>query len=187
MSSVLAPPLDDAAVEPLKAGDRVVITGKIYTARDSAHKRMLEALANGEALPFDIKGQVIFYAGPSPAPPGKPIGSIGPTTSYRMDAYTPVLLELGLKATIGKGERSAEVISAMRKYKGIYLAAVGGVAALLAGCIKSARVIAYEDLGPEAIRELEVEKFPAIVVNDIYGNDLYEQGVKKYALPLKGF
>jgi fumarate hydratase subunit beta len=179
---ITAPILDDSVVESLKAGDFVLISGVIYTARDAAHKRMVEALEKGEPLPFDVKGQIIYYAGPAPAKPGKPIGSVGPTTSYRMDPYAPKLLEAGLKGMIGKGSRNEEVKEAIKKFKGVYFGAVGGAAAYLARCVKKAEVIAYEDLGPEAVRRLEVVDFPAFVINDIYGNDLYEMGRKKYQL-----
>lgn len=173
-------PIDESVVENLKAGDLVLISGVIYTARDAAHKRMVEALERGEELPFDLKGQVIYYAGPAPARPGKPIGSVGPTTSYRMDPYAPKLLEAGLKGMIGKGSRSREVIEAIKKFKGVYFGAVGGAAAYLARCVKSAEIIAYEDLGPEAVRRLVVEDFPAFVINDIHGNDLYRMGRCRY-------
>ncbi|HAG51558.1 MAG TPA: Fe-S-containing hydro-lyase, partial [Deltaproteobacteria bacterium] len=173
----ITPPLTDADVEKLKVGDKVLITGVLYTARDAAHKRLIELLDKGEKLPFDVKGQLIYYVGPTPAKPGQVIGSAGPTTSGRMDVYTPRLLELGLKGTIGKGQRSQEVIDAMKKNKAVYLAAVGGAAALIAKTIKRAEIIVYEDLGPEAIRRLEVKDFPAIVVNDIYGSDLFKIGV----------
>lgn len=176
----ITPPLTDVDVEKLKAGDKVLITGVLYTARDAAHKRLMELLDKGEKLPFDIKGQLIYYVGPTPPKPGQVIGSAGPTTSGRMDAYTPRLLELGLKGTIGKGQRSADVVEAMKRHKAVYLAAVGGAAALIAKAIKKAEIVAYEDLGPEAIRRLEVVDFPAIVVNDINGNDLCKMGVEKY-------
>lgn len=176
----ITPPLTDKDVEKLKAGDKILITGVLYTARDAAHKRLIELLDKGEKLPFDIKGQLIYYVGPTPAKPGQVIGSAGPTTSGRMDVYTPKLLELGLKGTIGKGQRSAEVVEAMKKHKAVYFAAVGGAAALIAKTIKKAEIIAYEDLGPEAIRRLEVVDFPAIVVNDIFGNDLCKMGVERY-------
>jgi len=176
----ITPPLSDADVERLRAGDKVLITGVLYTARDAAHKRLVELLDKGEKLPFDVKGQIIYYVGPTPPKPGQIIGSAGPTTSGRMDAYTPRFLELGLKGTIGKGQRSQEVIDAMKKHKAVYLAAVGGAAALIAKTIKKADIVAYEDLGPEAIRRLEVKDFPAIVVNDINGNDLFKIGVEKY-------
>jgi fumarate hydratase subunit beta len=177
------PPLTDDAVASLKAGDQVYITGIIYAARDSAHKRLVELLDKGEALPVDLKGQIIYYVGPSPAKPGKAIGSAGPTTSGRMDPYTPRLLaETGLKGMVGKGSRAEEVKKAIREHKGVYLAAVGGAAALVAKSIKKCEVVAYPELGPEAIQRLEVENFPAIVVNDCHGADLYEEGVAKYAI-----
>ncbi len=174
------PVTDDSVIENLKAGDLVLISGVIYTARDAAHKRIVEALNKGEKPPIELKGQIIYYAGPAPAKPGKPIGSVGPTTSYRMDPYAPRLLAEGLKGMIGKGTRSKEVIEAIKKYKGVYFGAVGGAAAYLARCVKSAEVVAYEDLGPEAIRRLVVEDFPAFVVNDVYGNDLYRMGRCKF-------
>ncbi len=173
-------PLSDADVLRLRAGDKVLITGVIYTARDAAHKRLIELLDKGGSLPFDVRGQVIYYVGPTPAKPGHVIGSAGPTTSGRMDAYTPRLLELGLKASIGKGARSKEVKEAMIRHKAVYLAAVGGAAALIARTIKKAEVIAYEDLGAEAIRRLEVADFPAIVVNDAEGGDLFAEGVARF-------
>ncbi len=173
-------PLSNGDVEGLKAGDRVLISGVIYTGRDAAHNRLVDLIDRGEELPFDIRGQIIYYVGPTPARPGKSIGSAGPTTSYRMDPFAPKLLERGLKGMIGKGMRSQEVIDAMTRFKAVYMAAVGGAAALIARRIKKSEIIAYEDLGPEAIRRLEVEEFPAIVVNDIWGNDLYVEGVKKY-------
>jgi len=175
-------PLTDEVIKELKCGDLVEITGIIYTARDAAHKRLVDLIKEGKPLPFDIRGAIIYYVGPTPAKPGKVIGSAGPTTSYRMDTYTPILLEMGLKGMIGKGKRSKEVREAIVKYKGIYFASTGGAAALLAKHIKSSEIVAYEDLGPEAVRKLYVEDFPAIVVNDIYGNDLYEEGVKKYKI-----
>ena len=173
---IKAPVTDDSVIESLKAGDLVLISGVIYTARDAAHKRIVKALDRGEKPPIELKGQIIYYAGPAPAKPGRPIGSVGPTTSYRMDPYAPRLLAEGLKGMIGKGSRSKEVIEAIKKYKGVYFGAVGGAAAYLARCVKEAEVVAYEDLGPEAIRRLVVEDFPAFVVNDIYGNDLYQMG-----------
>ncbi|HHW07416.1 MAG TPA: Fe-S-containing hydro-lyase [Clostridia bacterium] len=174
-------PLTDEVVEELRIGDQVYISGTVYTARDAAHKRLVELLDRGEEPPFDIKGQIIFYVGPSPAKPGAVIGSAGPTTSYRMDAYTPPLLALGLKGMIGKGSRSQEVRDAMVTHKAVYFAAVGGAAALTAERIKKAEVIAYPDLGPEAIHKLEVENMPVIVVNDCYGGDLYIEGMKRYS------
>lgn len=177
---ILIPPLSDEDVVGLKAGDRVFISGVIYSARDAAHKRMVESIKKGEELPIDIKGAVIYYMGPAPAKPGYVIGSAGPTTSGRMDAYAPLLIEKGLKGMIGKGERSKEVIDACVKYKAVYLGATGGAGALISKRIKKVEVVAYEDLGPEAIRRLEVEDFPAIVVNDTQGQDLYRMGVEKY-------
>ncbi len=174
-------PVDEGVLSELKVGDRVLISGVLYTARDAAHKRLVEALEKKEALPVDLTGQMIYYAGPSPTPPGKPIGSVGPTTSYRMDPYAPRLMDAGLKGMIGKGPRSKQVIDSMVKNKAVYFAAIGGAAALLARQVKKAEVVAYEELGPEAIRRLVVEDFPAIVVNDIHGNDLFVEGVKKYA------
>ncbi len=176
----LKTPLTDADVDKLKIGDKVLITGVIYTGRDSAHKRMIDLIKQGKELPIDVKGQIIYYVGPTPARPGKPIGSAGPTTSYRMDAYAPKMMELGMKGMIGKGNRAPEVIEAMKKYKAIYFGATGGAGAVLARSIKKAKVVAYEDLGPEAIHRLEVEDFPAVVINDTKGNDLYVEGAKKY-------
>ena len=173
-------PLSDGDVEGFKAGDRVLISGVIYTGRDAAHKRLVDLVERGEELPFDIGGQILYYVGPTPARPGKPIGSAGPTSSYRMDPYAPKLMEKGLKGMIGKGMRSKEVIEAMKKYKAVYMAAVGGAAALIARRIKKSEIILYEDLGPEAIRRLEVKDFPVIVVNDIWGNDLYVEGIRRY-------
>jgi len=173
-------PMTDDVIEQLHAGDGVTITGTIYVGRDAAHKRLIEALDEGDPLPFDPKGQIIYYMGPSPAKPGKPIGSAGPTTSYRMDPYAPRLMEVGLKGMIGKGNRSMPVREAMQKHKAVYFAAIGGAAALIAKSIKEAEVIAYDDLGAEALRRLRVEEFPAIVVNDIYGGDAYEEGRTKY-------
>ncbi|MFP5222261.1 MAG: Fe-S-containing hydro-lyase [Acidobacteriota bacterium] len=169
----LKTPLTDADIEKLKSGDVVYITGTIYTGRDAAHKRLIDTLDKGEALPFDLKGALIYYVGPSPAPPGRPIGSAGPTTSYRMDTYAPRLHSLGLKGTIGKGKRSQEVRDAMKTYKAAYFGATGGAGALLSLAIKAAKVIAYDDLGPEAIRELTVERFPLLVINDCHGGELY--------------
>ncbi|MFP4071659.1 MAG: Fe-S-containing hydro-lyase [Desulfovibrionales bacterium] len=166
-------PLTDEDVEKLEAGDVVKLTGTIYTARDAAHKRLIETLDKGEELPFDLKGALIYYVGPSPAPPGRPIGAAGPTTSYRMDTYAPRLHSLGLKGTIGKGKRSDEVKESLKTYKAAYFLATGGAGALLSQCIKEAQVIAYEELGPEAIRKLTVENFPLLVINDAHGGDLY--------------
>ena len=158
----------------------MTISGTIFVARDAAHKRMIEALERDDPLPFDPRGQIVYYMGPSPARPGKPIGSAGPTTSCRMDPYAPRLLEVGVKGMIGKGNRSSAVKEAIQKHKAVYLAAIGGAAALIAKSIKESQVIAYEDLGAEAVRQLTVEDFPAIVVNDIYGGDAYEEGRKRY-------
>lgn len=174
-------PLTDGVVATLHSGDKLLITGVIYTGRDAAHKRLIELVDKGEELPFDIQGQIIYFVGPAPAKPGHPIGSAGPTTSYRMDAYSPKLIERGLKGMIGKGMRSQEVKDAMVKYQAVYLGATGGAGALISKSIKKAEIIAYEDLGTEAIRRLEVEAFPAVVINDIYGKDLYEEGVRQYA------
>ena len=176
----ISPPLTDEIVTMLKAGDRVIITGVIYTGRDMAHKFLVEGHKKGEKPPFDLKGQILYYTGPTPAPPGKPIGSAGPTTSYRMDKYTPYLLELGLKGMIGKGPRGQEVKDAIKKHKAVYFAAIGGAGALISKAIRKAEVIAYPELGTEAVMRLEVEDFPAVVVNDIYGGDLYRIGVEKY-------
>jgi fumarate hydratase subunit beta len=176
----LKTPLTDEVVDRLKIGDRVLISGIIYTARDAAHKRMIALLDRGGELPIDVCGQIIYYVGPTPARPGTPIGSAGPTTSYRMDSYAPRLMELGMKGMIGKGGRSPEVIESMKKNKAVYFGATGGAGALLAKSIRKAQVIAYEELGPEAIHRLEVEDFPVVVINDTKGNDLYTEGAKKY-------
>lgn len=176
----LITPLREREVEKLKIGDQVLLSGIIYTARDAAHMKLIELIEDGKEIPFDIKGAVIYYVGPAPAKPGQIIGSAGPTTSGRMDVYAPKLMELGMKGMIGKGNRSQEVIRAQQKYKCVYFGATGGVGALLAKAIKKSRIIAYEELGPEAIRELVVEDFPVIVINDIYGNDQYKEGIEKY-------
>lgn len=173
-------PLDPKVIEKLKAGDQVLITGTVYTARDAAHKRLIAALDKGEKLPIDLRGQTIYYMGPTPARPGYVIGSAGPTTSGRMDTYTPRLLAAGLKGMIGKGSRSDAVREAIKKHRAIYFATLGGAGALISKSIKKVEIVAYEDLGPEAIRRLEVEDLPAIVINDIHGNDLYQQGKAKY-------
>lgn len=177
----LATPLSTEDVEDLRIGDKVLLSGVLITGRDAAHKRLFELINKGKDLPIDIKGQVIYYVGPTPARPGKPIGSAGPTSSYRMDPYSPRLIELGLKGTIGKGNRSQTVIEAMKRFKAVYFGATGGAGALLAKRIKKAEIIAYADLGPEAIRILEVEDFPVIVINDTKGNDLYQESIKRYA------
>ncbi|MHB1001546.1 MAG: Fe-S-containing hydro-lyase [Armatimonadota bacterium] len=174
-------PLTDSDIEKLHAGDRVLLSGVIYTGRDAAHKRLYELLDAGRQLPVDLRGQVIYYVGPSPAKPGQVIGSAGPTTSGRMDAYAPVLIAHGLKGMIGKGIRSQAVIDAMKQHKAVYFGATGGAAALLSRKIKSCEVVAYKDLGTEAIHRLEVEDFPVIVINDMYGGDLYSEGVKAYS------
>jgi fumarate hydratase subunit beta len=174
-------PLSDYDVEMLEIGDTVLVNGVIYTARDAAHKRLIDLLEAGQPLPVDLQGQVMFYVGPSPARPGRVIGAAGPTTSYRMDPYAPQLLRLGLKAMIGKGKRSPEVIAAMIENKAVYLGAIGGAGALISQSIKEAEIIAYEDLGPEAIRRLVVENLPTIVINDCRGNDLYQKGLQEYA------
>ena len=173
-------PLTADTVKNLRAGDVVRITGPVYTARDAAHKRMTEALAAGKPLPFDITGQVVYYVGPSPTKPGEVVGSAGPTTSGRMDKYTPALIEKGMRGMIGKGSRSKEVTDACVKYGAVYLVAVGGAAAVISQSIKGEEMIAYEDLGPEAIRRYEVEDFPAIVCIDAEGNDFYKVGIAKY-------
>ena len=173
-------PLTEDVAKGLRIGEYVYRTGTIYTARDAAHKRMDEALKEGKTLPFDMRDAVIYYMGPSPARQGRPIGSAGPTTASRMDKYTPQLLDLGLKGMIGKGKRTQDVKDAMVRNHGVYFAAVGGAGALLSQCIRSAQVVAYEDLGTEAIRKLEVERLPVIVVADSYGGDLYETAVQQY-------
>ena len=178
----LTTPLNDEIVEKLRIGQKVLLNGILYTARDAAHKRMIDLLDQGDPLPIDLKGQVIYYVGPSPAKPGHIIGSAGPTTSGRMDAYTPRFIALGMKGMIGKGKRSPEVVKAMKLHKAVYFAAVGGAAALIAKSIKKCRVVAYPELGPEAIHELYVEDFPVIVANDALGGDLFEEGLKIYAI-----
>jgi fumarate hydratase subunit beta len=174
-------PLTEEIVRKLKAGDKVSLTGIVYTARDAAHKRLVDLLAEGKELPMPLEGHVVYYVGPAPTPPGKAIGSAGPTTSYRMDPYTPALIEHGLRGMIGKGERSGEVVDAMKKHGAVYFAATGGAAALISKRITSAEVIAYEDLGAEAIRKLEVKDFPVIVAQDSLGGNIYAEGQKKYA------
>lgn len=173
-------PLESDVIELLRSGEKVFLSGHIFTARDAAHKRFAEVLENGERLPFDLAGQIIYYCGPSPAPPGKVIGSCGPTTSTRMDVYTPRLLSLGLKGMIGKGRRSPDVKAALKEHGAVYFGATGGAGALLSLSVISSEVIAYEDLGPEAVLRLEVRDMPLFVINDILGNDLYEEGVKRY-------
>jgi len=173
-------PIEAEIIEKLTVGTKVLISGVIYTARDAAHHRLIQALDRGDELPFDLKGQTLYYMGPSPARPGQIIGSAGPTTSSRMDIYTPRLIAAGIRAMIGKGNRSPEVREAIKKHKAIYFATIAGAGALLHKSIKQAEVIAYEDLGTEAILRLTVESFPAIVANDIYGEDLFEQGKAEY-------
>ena len=180
MSKRIHAPLVAQELETLRAGDSVLLCGTIYTGRDAAHKRLCALVAEGKPLPFDIRGQVIYYAGPCPAKPGDAIGSCGPTTSYRMDAYAPTLCDLGLIGMIGKGQRSPAVIDAIRRNGGVYFAATGGAGALIAGSVKAARVIAFEDLGTEAIRELQVEDLPLIVAIDSEGGNLYEEGPARY-------
>jgi len=176
-------PLKDADLERLRAGDHVLLSGVIYSARDAAHRRMIASLNKGEPLPIDVKGQVVYYVGPTPARPGQVIGSAGPTTSMRLDPATPTLLEAGLKGIIGKGGRGPAVREALKKYKGVYFIAIGGTGALLSKSIKKVDIVAYEDLGTEAIRRMEVEDFPVIVVNDIHGGDLLETGKAQYRQP----
>lgn len=173
-------PLSRDATRNLRAGDSCLISGVIYTARDAAHKRLCELIERGGELPFDVKDAVIYFVGPTPAEPGEVIGSAGPTTSYRMDAYSPTLISLGQTGMIGKGKRGQNVIDAMKKHGAVYFGAIGGCGALLAKCIKKSEVIAYDDLGAEAIQRLEVEDFPVVVVIDSYGNNLYEKGREDY-------
>lgn len=182
MKHNITTPLTEEVVKQLKAGDTVSITGVIYSARDAAHKRMIEALERGEELPLPIEGAILYYLGPTPAPEGRAIGSAGPTTASRMDKYTPQLLKLGLKGMVAKGRRSAAVKEAIRENKAVYMAAIGGAGALLSQCIKEAEVIAYDDLGPEAIRKMRVEDFPAVVIVDCEGNDLYETAAAEYEI-----
>lgn len=181
----LSTPLTDENVENLRIGQRVLLSGVLYTARDAAHKKLIELLDRGEPLPFDIKGQTIYYAGPSPAKPGQVIGSAGPTTAGRMDIYTPRLLSLGLKGMIGKGKRSPEVIKAIKQFKSVYFTTVGGAAAYISQKSVKCRVLAFPELGPEAIHELYVENFPVIVVNDTLGGDLYDEEIRTYSTLLK--
>jgi fumarate hydratase subunit beta len=173
-------PLTDETIRDLHAGDNVLLTGVMYVARDAAHKRLVETMDKGQPLPFEIKGQTIYYMGPSPAKPGQAIGSAGPTTSGRMDSFSPRLMEAGLKGMIGKGNRSRAVKEAIKLYRAVYFAAIGGAGALIARGIKKSEVVAYEELGAEAIRKLVVEDFPVTVINDIYGNDLYDEGKARY-------
>ena len=178
-------PLTEDKVKGLKAGDSVLISGTIYTARDAAHKRLVELIKEGKELPFDVKDQIIYYVGPTPAKPGKALGSAGPTSSYRMDAYAPDLLDIGLKGMIGKGLRNKEVIASMKKNKAVYFAAIGGAAALIGKSVEKAELIAYEDLGSEAVRKLTVKDLPVVVVIDCEGNNLYEIGQREYLESVK--
>ena len=178
----LTTPLTSEDTKQLQAGDTVLISGTIYTARDAAHKRLVELIEKGEELPFDLEGSIIYFVGPTPPKPGEPIGSAGPTTSYRMDNYSPTMLKYGSLGMIGKGKRNQEVKDACKKYGGIYFGATGGAGALLAKKIASAKIIAYEELGPEAVREITVEDFPVTVINDTFGNDLYQIGRKHYEI-----
>ena len=180
MEKKITLPLTEELARTLKAGDRVLLSGYIYTSRDAGHKRMCEALERGEELPIDPMNATIYYVGPTPAKPGQAIGSAGPTTSYRMDAYSPTLISLGLAGMIGKGKRGPEVVNAMKEYGAVYFGAIGGCGALLSKCIKKAEVIAYDDLGAEAIRRLEVEDFPAVVILDSQRNNLYQSGRENY-------
>ena len=177
-------PMSREQARTLKSGDSVLLSGVIYTARDAAHKRLCELAAQGKELPLDVKDSIIYFVGPTPAKPGEVIGSAGPTTAYRMDAYSPTLIRLGLTGMIGKGKRSPEVIAAMKECGAVYFGAIGGCGALLSRCIKKAEVIAYEDLGAEAIRRLEVENFPVVVIIDAEGNNLYETGKQNYLASL---
>jgi len=180
MSIHIQTPLTREKVRQLKAGDSCLITGTIYTARDAAHKRLCELVAQGKELPMDIENAIIYFVGPTPAKPGQAIGSAGPTTSYRMDAYSPALIAIGQTGMIGKGKRSADVVDAMKEHGAVYFGAIGGCGALLSKCIKKAEIVAYEDLGAEAIRKLEVEDFPVVVIIDSEGNNLYETGRQEY-------
>ena len=177
---IISAPFTDKTIRSLNAGDMVYISGTIYTARDAAHKRLCEMLDAGEPMPFDFEGQAVYYAGPCPAKPGQPIGSVGPTTGGRMDAYSPRLIQQGLRVMIGKGSRSEKVIDALKEHTGVYFAAIGGAAALMAKAVKEAEVIAFDELGTEAIRRLRVEELPVIVAIDHEGNDMYKLGVEKY-------
>ena len=180
MTKKIQTPLTRDAVRTLKAGDSCLITGVIYTARDAAHKRLCELLDKGQPLPVDMENAIIYFVGPTPAKPGQAIGSAGPTTSYRMDAYSPALIAAGQTGMIGKGKRGPEVVAAMKEHGAVYFGAIGGCGALLSKCIKKAEIVAYEDLGAEAIRRLEVEDFPVVVIIDSEGNNLYETGRQEY-------
>ena len=180
MAIQLTAPLSTEEARKLRSGDSVLLTGTIYTARDAAHKRLCELVAEGKELPFDVKDAIIYFVGPTPAKEGQAIGSAGPTTSYRMDAYSPILIKEGLTGMIGKGKRGSEVVAAMQEHGAVYFGAIGGCGALLSNCIKKAEIVCYEDLGAEAIRRLEVEDFPVVVIIDSEGNNLYESGRKAY-------
>lgn len=180
MEKRLTTPLTEEKAKELKAGDIVLISGVIYTGRDAAHKKFVEAVEKGEKLPFDVKDQIIYFVGPTPTKPGHTFGSAGPTSSYRMDAYSPVMLKLGLRGMIGKGLRNEEVHECIKKYKGVYFAAIGGLGATIGKSVKKSEIIAYEDLGAEAVRRLEVEDLPVTVIIDTEGNDLYEIGQREY-------
>ncbi len=186
MNKKIQTPFTREDARSLKAGDTCLITGTIYTARDAAHKRLCELVAQGKELPMDIENAIIYFVGPTPAKPGQAIGSAGPTTSYRMDAYSPALIAIGQTGMIGKGKRNAEVIAAMKEHGAVYFGATGGCGALLSKCIKKAEIVAYEDLGAEAIRKLEVEDFPVTVIIDSEGNNLYETGRQAYLQSLEG-
>jgi len=185
MTIKLQTPLTREKARALKAGDSCLISGTIYTARDAAHKRLCELVAQGKELPMEIQDAIIYFVGPTPAKPGQAIGSAGPTTSYRMDAYSPTLISIGQTGMIGKGKRNADVVNAMKEHGAVYFGAIGGCGALLSKCIKKAEIVAYEDLGAEAIRRLEVEDFPVVVIIDSEGNNLYESGRKEYLDSLK--
>ena len=175
-------PLNEEIIKSLHAGDMILLSGEVYTARDVAHRRLYESLLKGEKLPVDLSQTVLFYAAPTPTPPKKVIGSIGPTTSYRMDSFTPKLIEAGLRGMIGKGNRSSEVVEAIKKYKAVYFGAIGGIAALMSQCVKKVEMIAYEDLGPEAIRKLTIMELPLVVINDFQGNDLYSSAKQTWRI-----
>ncbi len=182
MNRKIRAPLSIEIINSLKTGDKVLLSGTIYTGRDAAHRKMIELIQSGKPLPFDVKDQIIYYVGPCPAPEGKPIGSAGPTTSCRMDKYAPALIEMGLSGMIGKGLRDETVVQAMIEHGAVYFGAIGGAAALISKCIKSEKIIAFEELGTEAVRQLEVVDFPLFVVIDRFGNNLYETGRKEFAI-----
>ena len=185
MAMKLTAPLSQEEARKLRAGDSVLLSGVIYTARDAAHKRLCELVAEGKELPFPVKDSIVYFVGPTPAKEGQAIGSAGPTTSYRMDAYSPTLIAQGQTGMIGKGKRGPEVVAAMKEHGAVYFGAIGGCGALLSNCIKKAEIVCYEDLGAEAIRRLEVEDFPVVVIIDSEGNNLYEEGKKAYLMSAK--